>query len=1714
MAPISDDNAASCPTPPLPGPPVAAKVAAESHRASSESAKPQEAKEEAKSELLGDHPRYRKYFKMLNMHVPRGAVQAKMRAEGVDPDILNKDPATPVKLLSTDKPEETGKIPLGEDPRFAKYFRMLKMHLPRMAVEAKMRAEGYDPAILDMDVSQPVPDDFGKLGAATQPTQKKNNKASKAAMSPDQRAKKMRGLFWSRLKKRQVGGTFWEEVLSTSNTAASKHDNAIEHAMSSASTAASAAKRHLSAKRLSRVARPSLRMSTIRERRKSISPCDDPTTCAPEKQKRASKVRQSIVARLQNPLLRAHLRQKVLAIALLRRGFSGKRLVVAQDLVLDLDHLEMDFCDTSDEKRFSATKQQAKRRESVCLISSKRSQAIQIALGTIKSDFERVHDGFVSLDADVLPLLKTQEGIEMCLGLCPTHEEQAKVENYLMAGKDVGVLAPAETFFAVACEIPRLAQRLNALLVKARFAETLSAILAKVEYVQDAALRIEKLLGFTTNADDDDDDYSTNGSTKANKINISQAPLAALMCMVLAIGNYMNFGSRSRGDASGFLFDLLTKLSTVKCNDIKHGTLLNFVVEQIGEERAMTLVSELTPSVEFASRVNFEHVDREFKQLEVTVRKHVIEELKTGSGAHEDERYREPFRQALSSFVPRAQQRLETATIIIVRSRAVVERLARRIKVDLHDTTDLVDGNDGTQQFFSQFKIFLVELKAAIGFNKKRKQQEREARKQEKLRQQRKAEADRRAAAAAAAKAAAAAELEEAVIMKCGECHLVDSSIVAGAYSNGDGLWYCADCWTVFAASNETWFEDFGQETEASFHPSAAAPDEDDGVAVGEEEHGVDDVLMAIAVTIAHDGGPPKVVRTPRAWSPVRRQLASETDAPTTVPSVTFEGTLEAPVIIPASGAYAAAIGVTFLHSMPEAVIYYTIDGSIPSRSSPSVSAGSMIHVVGTYRLSTVLRCFARAPSRPELRDSPEVAAAYEIQMGTYEYERSSFTGATGVAYLVPYYHGRSFVDTVPLSPATGSGHASKLASVDLNTSTYRTVRLRGVDSDFAEFYTYDELRGLSYQRGEGPYNGQVAVHDIAAYSQDDSMRGFFHGFVHESARRNATERRTQKFEYLQRRFVSDATLQAVAKNTPSCIAAHDDVVFRAANRTTLTVSSSGFLAPFYDGEHYSGKAARLRLGRLEQVVELETTVRNITTCCVMNVTEFCVWNATYTSEAGSVSLTTSEDYHNSTDGASHTDVLDLSAADERLKGFVGGFASGDYAYFVPHFDGRNPGHVVARVSAAASTIVAVEKLDLWDVDASLAGFFSGFAYTTTTGDEFGFLVPHNGIFGPVGGVNTQLTVDNFAYQANVTRVAVGGDHTVEAFHGKLVRLRLANFSNASACVDVLDLTLVDSDLRGFAGGVVIGRYGLLAPYKNRNEDGFFGKLVRVDLEAFAVDGVLDLTRYAARSTTSEIGGSAMRGFVGAVAWGKYAVLVPHRHGDRASDKNMRSHSGVAVRVDMTDFTLSGVRALDVASTIRQQVPSVQDNELRGFLFGFCMGDYVYLVPHFARDFYGKLVRIDMRDFDTLAELQETSSSTDDLDQIDTFTGVQYVDLEREDRDLVGFAGGFAIRSAEATVKRALATSIERDAWWDATQTFKLDDAFVSRPEITSDNTYLIAREKIVSLCADYEEDACAANPASYLCECASLATYEEVAVSNLDDVLASGMMLLEDTTA
>ena len=100
------------------------------------------------SPALKDDPEYQKYFKMLKVGLPVESVKHAMARDGKDPDVMNGDHSKPAGW-------EKG-VPLKEDPKYQKYFKMLKIGLPMETVMHAMRRDGLDPSVMNGDHNAPA----------------------------------------------------------------------------------------------------------------------------------------------------------------------------------------------------------------------------------------------------------------------------------------------------------------------------------------------------------------------------------------------------------------------------------------------------------------------------------------------------------------------------------------------------------------------------------------------------------------------------------------------------------------------------------------------------------------------------------------------------------------------------------------------------------------------------------------------------------------------------------------------------------------------------------------------------------------------------------------------------------------------------------------------------------------------------------------------------------------------------------------------------------------------------------------------------------------------------------------------------------------------------------------------------------------------------------------------------------------------------------------------------------------------------------------------------------------------------------------------------------------------------------------------------------------------------------------------------------------------
>ncbi len=334
--------------------------------------------------------------------------------------------------------------------------------------------------------------------------------------------------------------------------------------------------------------------------------------------------------------------------------------------------------------------------------------------------------------------------------------------------------------------------------------------------------------------------------------------------------------------------------------------------------------------------------------------------------------------------------------------------------------------------------------------------------------------------------------------------------------------------------------------------------------------------------------------------------------------------------------------------------------------------------------------------------------------------------------------------------------------------------------------------------------------------------------------------------------------------------------------------------------------------------------------------------------------------------GTQQVTTLDLASVNAGLKGFQGGFTDGRYVYFVPLVIGMTFSGLVARVDLQNFTTNGVTTLDLASVNPELMGFFGGF-----TDGRYGYFVPFY------------------------------GSATTVVKSGLVARVDFQNFTTSG--VTSLDLSSVDTNLRGFWGGFTDGRYGYFVPYENGTSSS--GLIARVDLNNFATSGVTSLDLASVNAGLTQFRGGFTDGrygyfcqlnglfvrvdlqnfttsgvtflnlasvnanlmaFDGCFTDGKYGYLVPGYN------------YGVVARVDLGNFATGGVTTLDLTSA---------NASLKGFNGGFTDGRYGYFVPNNNGSYYGLVARVDLQNFTT--------------------GGVTTLNLASVNAGLKGFRGGF-----------------------------------------------------------------------------------------------------------
>ncbi|GMH66234.1 hypothetical protein TrLO_g4004 [Triparma laevis f. longispina] len=362
-------------------------------------------------------------------------------------------------------------------------------------------------------------------------------------------------------------------------------------------------------------------------------------------------------------------------------------MVMQENQKIDFKDLENDFFDPakarvkeSESREQDEKKKKPEKPKAIILVDPKRNQNVSIALARFKASNEELKRKVIAFD----PMLINSETIGKLQMMIPEEEEINTINDF---DGDKNMLGKVEKFYLEMVKIPRLKMRLD-------------CVSQTLQFDESYALLQKKMQKFT----------------KATKELKDSKNFLEVLSMVMAIGNYMN-GSTTRGQAHGFKLDVLGKLTNMKANDRKKGTLMNFLLKQIEKQRKtlLELPSEL-PSIEAAAVVSLNQMETDFKQLSLGVKK--VRNEYNKYEALEVEEGTKPEDNAVASFKSKMEPFLLKSEEACTRFAEAMTDMKMKIIANMESFGDKIGGTDKfspdkSQMFYQNLANFLKAFKQA-----------------------------------------------------------------------------------------------------------------------------------------------------------------------------------------------------------------------------------------------------------------------------------------------------------------------------------------------------------------------------------------------------------------------------------------------------------------------------------------------------------------------------------------------------------------------------------------------------------------------------------------------------------------------------------------------------------------------------------------------------------------------------------------------------------------------------------------------------------------------------------------------------------------------------------------------------------------------------------------------------------------------------------------
>ncbi|CAI4227091.1 unnamed protein product [Auanema sp. JU1783] len=258
---------------------------------------------------------------------------------------------------------------------------------------------------------------------------------------------------------------------------------------------------------------------------------------------------------------------------------------------IDLSEVSTIFASTSntkdDDTETIAGTLRRNRETQVSVIDSRRYQNCTIMLSKLKLTHKEIRSALMNMDEQgKLP----KDMLEQMLKFVPTREEINLLNETVSRSKGPTVLALADRYLFEMAQIPRFEQRLRCLHHIRTFNDRVEYILPLIQAV-----------------------------TKASTDIVSNKRFKQLLTVVLALGNYLNYGKRN-GNAYGFDLYSLNRISDVKYSTAPNKNLLHYIISWTDRKSPdiMKLRKELA-TISEAARCSRSEVLAEIRSLEQAI---------------------------------------------------------------------------------------------------------------------------------------------------------------------------------------------------------------------------------------------------------------------------------------------------------------------------------------------------------------------------------------------------------------------------------------------------------------------------------------------------------------------------------------------------------------------------------------------------------------------------------------------------------------------------------------------------------------------------------------------------------------------------------------------------------------------------------------------------------------------------------------------------------------------------------------------------------------------------------------------------------------------------------------------------------------------------------------------------------------------------------------